>query len=110
MIYINDIPSFRDPETEKVTIDDRQTRIEVVGGVIVHDLGRIQLGSILSVVCMFTWEAYLRVESLWITGEKVTYTDMGGLTWQDMRLVFREIERDKNFPDHIKLTFELWRV
>lgn len=42
MIYINDIPSFRDPETCEYIIDDRVEKIELMNGVAVQDFGHIE--------------------------------------------------------------------
>lgn len=109
MIYINDIPSFRDPEKEILTIDDRIEKIELLGGAIAQDLGRVEAGDVLSLKCLFTRENYLKLESLWLTRAKVNYTDNVGVVWQNMRLKITQIEREPNFLGYIFVTFELWR-
>lgn len=109
MIYINDIPSFRKPERNIFTPDDRQERIETIGSVAVQDLGRVLEGDVLSLQCMFTAANYALIEALWVARTKVTYTDIDGQTYQNMRLVIKETEKDKNFPNYIMVTFELWR-
>lgn len=110
MIYINDIPSFRDPESETFTPDDRLEKIELIGNVVVQDMGRVEAGDVISLKCLFTRENYLRLESLWLSREKVNYTDVLGVEWQNMRLKFLEVERDRNFPEYLFVTFELWRA
>lgn len=110
MIYINDIPSFRAPEKETLTVDDRQERIELINGVAVQDLGRVEAGDVFSVQCLFSTDNYARVQSLWLSRAKVTYTDESGTTWQNMRIIVKEMERQKKFPTYILVTFELWRA
>lgn len=64
MIYINDIASFRDPEKNFFTPDDRQEKIETIGGIVVQDLGRVIEGDVLALQCMFTAANYARLEEL----------------------------------------------
>ena len=109
MIYINNIPSFRDPEKEIFTPDDRQERIETIGGLEVQDLGRVVEGDVFALQCMFTAANFALVEALWVARTKVTYTDIAGQTWQNLRIVIKDSEKDKNFPNYIMVTFELWR-
>lgn len=110
MIYINDIPSFRDPESEVLKPDDRIERIELLNSVAVQDMGRVEEGDVLALKCLFSRENYLRLESLWLSREKVSYTDVLGVVWQNVRMKWLEVERDRNFPEYIFLTFELWRA
>lgn len=110
MIYVNDIPSFRNPESEVITFDDRLEKIELIGGVLVQDMGRVEAGDVFSLKCLFSKENFSRLESLWLSRAKVSYTDTGGVIWENLRLHFLEIERDRNFPNFILLTFELWRA
>ena len=109
MIYINDIPSFRNPETEVLTPDDRLEKIELIGDILVQDMGRVEAGDVLSLKCLFSIENYLRLETVWLSREKVNYTDVLGVVWQNMTLKILEIERDRNYPEYIFVTFELWR-
>ena len=109
MIYINDIPSFRNPETEVLTPDDRLEKIELIGDILVQDMGRVEAGDVLSIKCLFSRENYLRLETVWLSREKVNYTDVLGVVWQNMTLKILEIERDRNYPEYIFVTFELWR-
>lgn len=110
MIYINDIPSFRDPESETLTPDDRLEKIELIGNVVVQDMGRVEAGDVISLKCLFSRENYLRLESLWLSRAKVSYTDVLGVVWQNVRMKWLEVERDRNFPEYIFVTFELWRA
>ena len=110
MIFINDIPSFRDPESCEYTFDDRIEKIELINGNAVQDYGHVESGDVYSVECMFTRANYLRVLTLWKAREFVDYTDEEGIVNEHMRLVCRRVRRDKNFPNYLFLTFELWRV
>ena len=110
MIYINDIPSFRDPESEVLVPDDRREKIELIGNVLIQDMGRVEAGDVISLKCLFTRENYLRLEALWLSREKVNYTDVLGVVWENVTMKWLEIERDRNFPEYIFVTFELWRA
>ena len=110
MIFINGIPSFRDPESCKVTLGDRVQKIEVIGGVVIQDLGRVEDDDVFSITCMFTTENFNQLMSLWTLRTPVTFKDTGGTDWSNLYLVMKEFERDKNFPQYVMATFELWRV
>ena len=110
VIYINDIPSFRDPESEVLTPDDRLEKIELIGNVIIQDMGRVEAGDVLALKCLFTRENYLRLEELWLSRAKVNYTDPVGVVWQNVRMKWLEVERDRNFLGYMFVTFELWRA
>ena len=110
MIFINDIPSFRDPDSFKLIVDDRISKVEIIGGVAVQDLGYVPAGDAFSIVCMFSAENFNRVSDLWVARQKVSFTDIAGVTWQGLRIVIKEIEYDRNFPDYVIATFELWRA
>ena len=109
MIYINDIPSFRDPDSFKLIVDDRVSKIELINGVAVQDMGYVAEGDAFSIVCMFSADNFDRVSDLWAARQKVSFTDIAGVTWQGLRIVIKEVEYDRNFPDYVIATFELWR-
>ncbi|MBR0103129.1 MAG: hypothetical protein IJQ01_06485 [Selenomonadaceae bacterium] len=110
MIYINDIPSVRDPDSYKYIIDDRVEKIEVIDGYVVQDFGHIETGDVFSITCMFTEENFSRVQELWEARTKVNFKDTVGTVWENMRIVLREFTRDKDFPKYVTATFELWRI
>lgn len=110
MIYINDIASFRDPESEIFTPDDRLEKVELIGDVLIQDMGRVEAGDVFSVKCLFSKENYSRIEALWLSRAKVRYTDIGGDVWTNLLVKVVETERDRNFPEYILVTFELWRA
>lgn len=109
MITVGGISSFRDPEKESVTFDDRQERIELIKDIAVQDLGRVPEGDIISVQCLFSKKGYEEIEKIWTERKKVTYKDIAGVEYSNMRLIIKEVENDKNFPDYKMVTFELWR-
>ena len=110
MIYINNIPSLRDPESYKLIFNDRVEKIEIIGGVAVQDLGHVESGDAFSITCVFSVSNFERIKSLWENREKVSFKDTAGVVWEGMRIVMQELERDKNFPEYVTVTFELWRA
>lgn len=109
MIYIDDIPSFRDPESYKVILDDRVEKIEIIGSVSIQDMGHVSDGDAISLVCVFSAANFNRLLNLWESRTKVNFTDTAGQVWSEMRIVMKEYERDKKFPNYVTATFELWR-
>lgn len=111
MIYINDIPSFRAPESEGVTFDDRIERIELIRGNVVQNYGHIQSGDTFSLTCVFTAANYTRLEALWESDSRVSYTDENGDVHTNLRLHFLHKRKLNNkFPNYVLLEFELWRI
>lgn len=110
MIYINGIASFRDPESYKVTVDDRVQRIEIIGGVAIQDYGYIEAGDTISITCLFSEINFNQILALWKARANVTFTDTAGEQRGNMRIFMKEYERDKNFPDYIMASFELWKI
>ena len=109
MIWLNDVPSFRDPEHYKITPDDRVQKIEIIGGIAIQDLGHVAEGDTFSVTCMFSPDDFTRFYQLWETRTKVTFRDTAGKAYANMRIVLKEYGRDKDFPEYISASFELWR-
>lgn len=110
MIYINDIPSFRDPESFSLKFDDRIEKVELINGATAQNYGHIEDGDVFSLTCVFTATNYERVKLLWETGTRVNFTDEAGVLWQNLRLIFRNIQYLAKFPDYKILNFELWRA
>lgn len=110
MIYINDIPSFRAPESEDYIFDDRTEKIELIGGNVVQSYGHVESGDTFSLECVFSAFNYNRIKLLWLADARVIYTDEDGDVHTNLRLVFRRKRRVPKFPEYILLTFELWKV
>ena len=109
MIFLNDIPSFRAPESEELIIDDRLTKVELMNGVALQDLGRVEAGDVFSLQCMFSEENYSKIEALCRARAKVNYKDEAGTIWQDVTIKILRIRRDRRYPKYRLVTFELWR-
>ena len=110
MIYINDIPSFRNPESCELRIDDRIEKIALINGNTIQDYGHIETGDSIALECIFSQGHYSRIQDLWKSRTKVIFTDEAGGVWENMRLVLQRIKYVRNFPDYVLLTFELWKV
>lgn len=109
MIYINNVPSFRDPESYKIIPDDRIEKIEIIGSVAIQDYGHISDGDVISLQCLFSEANFNQILNLWNTRTPVTFRDKAGKTFSNMLIVMKEYEPDKNFPKYIMATLELWR-
>ena len=109
MIFINDIASFRDPESYKVIPDDRIQKIPIIGGVAIQDLGHVEEGDSFSITCVFSEENFLQLVDLWNARATVSFTDTAGNVWEDLLIVMKEYQRDKNFPQYVTVSFELWK-
>lgn len=109
MIFINDIPSFRKPEHYEITPDERVEKIEIIGGIVVQDLGHVAEGDAYSIECIFSSENWARFYALWEARQKVTFTDTAGKIFHNMRIVMRKYYPDRDFPQYMYATFELWR-
>ena len=110
LIFINDIPSLRDPESFELIFDDRIEKVQLINGNAVQDYGHVDNGDYFVVTAIFAIANYLRLQNVWINRQKVSFTDEAGVIWSDLRLVFRKIKYLKKFPKYIELTFELWKV
>jgi hypothetical protein len=109
MIYINDIPSLRDPESFEYVPDDRVEKIELMNGVGIQDFGHVEEGDVFIVECVFLDDNLSEILALWEAREKVSFTDTAGITWQGLRIVMKSLRRDPHFPKYIIANFELWR-
>lgn len=110
MIYINNVPSFRDPESLEEIIDDRIEKIELINGNTIQDYGHCYTGDIIAIECIFHEQYYNQLMGWWGNRQKVTFTDPRGNVWQDMRLVIKRVKYVSKFPEYLLLSFELWRV
>ena len=110
MIYINNIPSLRNPESSTLTFDNRIEKIELINGNTVQNYGHVESGDVFALTCAFSTANYRLIKALWESDTRVSYTDEAGDVWLNMRLVFKNIKRVAKFPNYVILTFELWRV
>lgn len=111
MIYINDIPSLRNPENDKLNLDHRIEKVELINGTGIQSYGHVKSGDTFDLTCVFSVPNLERLKLLWEAEEPVTYTDSAGVVWQNMLLVLRTIEPYKKYESGYKIvTFELWRL
>lgn len=109
MIFINDIPSVY-VESLDMDIDDRIEKVELINGNAVQDYGHVETGDVLSLVCIFSLANYLRVHDLWTRRELVTFTDVAGAVWNNLRLVFKRARYVDRFENYLRVELELWRI
>lgn len=109
-IKINNISSYRSPESCTYTVDDRIERIQLNNGNTVQDYGHIASGDYFTLTCLFSKANFDAVMALWNARTPITFTDESGQVWQGMRLVIRKWQYQPRFPGYIMLEFEIWRV
>ena len=108
-IKINDIESFRRPESFSITPDDRLERIPVMNGVVVQDAGYVEDGDIIQLEAMFGNEEMEDILDLWKDREKVTLTDEAERTYGNLIMNIKELKYVPRFPDYVFITMELWK-
>ena len=109
-IKINNIESFRSPESTNYSVDDRIERIPLINGNCVQDYGYIGSGDYFTVSAIFKKADFWSIVGLWSNRTLVTYTDDGGTVWEGMRIVIRSYQYVAKYPDYVTLNFEMWRV
>lgn len=109
MIFINDIPSLRNPESFSYNFDHRIEKIELINGTVAQDYGHIESGDSFSLSCVFSVANYQRLKALWLNRQFVSFTDEAGTVFYNLRLVFKSIKRVAHFPNYVTLDFDLWR-
>lgn len=97
------------PESERITPDDRQQTLEVIGGVVVQDYGRVEIGDKTTWTLSFSKEDWQKIKSYWTNRTIVNVQDEGGEIFP-ARVVVKSWQRMNRFPDHIKADLELWRL
>lgn len=108
MIFINDIPSFRNPDNDDdYLVDDRKTKVPLINGTAIQNGGVFFGGFNLTVV--FKKSDFERFKNLWLANEKVSYTDKAGVVYSGLTIKVSKFGRVDNFHDYIKVEFELWK-
>lgn len=109
MIYINNIPSLRNPESISYNFDHRIEKIELINGTTAQNYGHVESGDSFSLSCVFSVANYNLLKELWINNQFVSFTDEAGNIFYNLRLVFKSIKRVSKFPNYVTLDFDLWR-
>lgn len=108
-IKINDIESYRSPESCAFHVDDRIEKIQLINGNCVQDYGHVESGDFFTVSALFTWDDFARIVTLWEARTPVTFTDENGLQWQGCRVVLRGYKYLPRFRNYVTVDLEIWR-
>ncbi len=107
-IQIGDVRTL-DVENWQIIPDDRQQKIEIVGGMAVQDFGHVEAGDRVSCNVTVTSEGWQEICHYWNVRQRVEITDEAGAVWPDMRVVVKSYQYVSRFPRAIKVTLEFWR-
>ena len=108
-VKIGEAVSMGEPESERITPDDRQQTLEVIGGVVVQDYGRVEIGDKTAWTLTFAPGDWVKIKSYWTNRTIVNVQAENGETFP-ARVVVKSWQRMSRFPDHIKADLELWRL
>jgi len=109
-VKINDIESYRTPESCQYNIDDRVEKIPLINGNVVQDYGYVPSGDSFTVSALFSWENFMEIVALWTARQKVTFTDESGAEWEGCRIVLKSYKYFPRFHRYVLVDFEIWRV
>ena len=108
-IKIGEIETLR-TENWQIIPDDRQTRIETIGGVVVQDFGHVEGGDSYSCKIIVESAGANAIAACWHNRILVPVIDVNGTAIGDMRVVIKKYGYVEHFEDHIWAEIELWRV
>ena len=94
----------------QLTPDDRQERIEIVGGIVVQDHGLIDEGEIISCSCNLSAAEADKVFTYWKNRQKVDIVDESGNIHQNRRVIVKRYKYVDMFPNFYNIDFEFWRL
>ena len=97
-------------ENWQIVPDDRQQLLEIVGGAVVQDFGRIAEGDRISCSVVVTSADWEKIKAYWDSRTMVSVTDEGGNLLPSVRVVVKSYEYMAHFPKVHKLSLEFWRV
>ena len=96
-------------EDWNVTPDDRQSKIETIGGVEVQDFGHAEEGDTLSCKVTLSGADAATIFSYWNKRTLVNVEDEGGIVYENSRVVVKKYSRIKCFPPYFAVELEFWR-
>lgn len=108
-VKIGDAVSMNEPQNETITPDDRQTLVQVVGGVVVQDMGYVADGEKISWELQFDSANWAKIKEYWATREMVTVDDNAGHTFT-ARVIVQSYSYTSYFRDYVNAKLEFWRV
>ena len=94
----------------KVLPDDRQQTMEVLGGTVVQDFGRLESGDKYSCTADFLRHDWESVKKIWNDRTLVSVKDQAGIIHTKMRVVVKGYSYVSHFPRCYKVNLEFWRV
>ena len=110
MVKIGNAYSLSNPKNETITPDDRQETIEIIGGVVVQDFGRVEQGDKILWTLQFWKKDWDLIKEYWNNRELVEITDAAGEVFF-ARVVVRSYTRIYKFENKaIEANIELWRL
>lgn len=108
-IKINNIESYRSPESITINVDDRIEKVQLINGNTVQDSGHIASGDSFTVSALFSRANFNEIVALWEARQRVSFTDDSGEIWTNCRIVIRSYQYEKTFKDYVLVNFEIWR-
>ena len=93
----------------RIIPDDRQRKIETIGGVVVEDFGHVAAGDKIS--CRVTLDAAgaNAVRNYWHNRIFVNVTDEAGRTWDNLRVKVKNYSYIPHFPNYFSANLEFWK-
>ena len=108
-IRIGDVTTL-DTENWQTIPDDRQQQVEIIGGSVVQDFGRVPEGDKISCTVTVLADGWKTICEFWEKRTPVTVEDEAGNLWRDLRVVVKSYAYVDRFPRAYQVTLEFWRV
>ena len=109
-ISVGGVKSFKRPTSWSVIPDDRQSRIEIIGGMHVQDYGVVDAGETISCTVVFNatnWEA---IKNYWISRTLIEIIDDSGALLGNRRVVVKSYTYVDRFSKYVTATIEFWAI
>ena len=110
LLRVGNAVSFGVPRGWRHTPDDRQERIETIGGNVVQDYGLVSGGETITVSATFKAAEFNKLKTIWTNRQLVNVTDEAGEVLQNMRIKITSWSYVEMFPDTYEVEIEMWRV
>jgi len=107
-IRIGNVWTHETPKNWVYKPDDRQERIEVIGGVVVQDWGNVRLGDTISCEARFTKADFVTVKQYWQSRSMCVITDESGEIYPRARIVIKSWRYENRFPKYVIANLEFW--
>lgn len=110
-VKIGTIQSLGSVESYTVNVDDRQTKVNVLDGAVVQDMGYFDEGMSFSFSTTFLDADFAKILTIWKNRTRFVFTDPAGKEWQSCRLVLKTWQPVSRFEKMAyKISCEIWRV